>query len=85
MKQRMATPQRAGNLIIHGKVLVLALVAFLLSRLLIVVTLTSPSYLVCFAVGEFISVDAGQVDGRPVKVCSYIIDDKQLHRCIDAT
>ncbi|KAI7881545.1 hypothetical protein K492DRAFT_230251 [Lichtheimia hyalospora FSU 10163] len=26
-----------------------------------------PSYLVCFAVGEFISVDAGQVDGRPIK------------------
>ncbi|KAJ8654161.1 hypothetical protein O0I10_010237 [Lichtheimia ornata] len=26
-----------------------------------------PSYLVCFAVGEFISVDAGEVDGRPIK------------------
>ncbi|KAI9494934.1 peptidase family M1-domain-containing protein [Zychaea mexicana] len=26
-----------------------------------------PSYLVCFAVGDFVSVDAGQVDGKPVK------------------
>ncbi|KAI8391176.1 peptidase family M1-domain-containing protein [Radiomyces spectabilis] len=26
-----------------------------------------PSYLICFAVGEFVSVDDGEVDGRPIK------------------
>ncbi|KAI8146509.1 peptidase family M1-domain-containing protein [Fennellomyces sp. T-0311] len=29
-----------------------------------------PSYLICFAVGEFTCVDAGQVDGRPIKYYS---------------
>lgn len=68
MKQRMATLQRAGNLIIHGKVQ--GLVHYYYAGYWLLLLLCSPSYLVCFAVGEFISVDAGEVDGRPIKVCS---------------
>lgn len=54
--------QLNGNWTILGKV-------FLNIPHFILLTFSgSPSYLVCFAVGDFIEVDDGQVDGIPIKV-----------------
>ena len=39
----------------------------------------SPSYLVCFAVGEFTCVDAGIVDEKPIKVRHVLLIIKQCN------